>query len=314
MNVATFSLAGLISLSFSIALPAQTLLVSTGEVKHINSDYNPIYLDKLEMQAGSKIVLDQNLPNHIWKVQIKEAVFALDTIIDATGAPGPKVADQTAVPPEAAECQSGGQVAAAGIPGAPGQSGVDLNILMGIRQLGHLYIYNSGGAGGTGGRGGIGAKGGNANCSCDGGLGGTGGIGGPGGPGGDTSHVIINWYSLTNFNAHPAPTERPQQQHPQQQHPQQQTKQDPKENPKNLPVVLDMPVGLEVQGGPGPAGGGGPGGPEGPAGGAHCCTFWCKGSGGGGSPGPPGPPGSTGHYNEPVIHRINPEAIRTLLQ
>lgn len=283
---------------FSFVVKGQTLLVKTGETKEINSSYNPIYLDKLEMQQGSKIVVSQDLPNHIWQVQIKEAVFALDTIIDASGAPGTPGAKQTFVPPEAPECRPGGQVASPGGDGGPGQSGGELNILMGIRQLGHLYIYASGGRGGNGGQGGIGAKGGNANCSCDGGSGGNGGIGGRGGPGGDTSHVIINWYSLANFNPNPHP----------------QTQQSPNEDPKGRIVVYDVPVGLEVQGSRGTHGSGGPGGQEGPAGGAHCCTFWCKGSGGGGSPGPTGPDGTDGDYNAPAIQRINPPAFKTLFQ
>jgi hypothetical protein len=288
---------------------SQTLTVHTGETKDINNSYNPIYLDQLVMEPNSTLRLGEDLPNRIWTVQIRDATFGQDSKILAAGGPGIGGSPIPGVPAAAEECR-GGNGGATGSSGSPGKLGINVDMLVGIRQLDHLVIDNSGGKGGDGGSGQTGGKGGNANCGCDGGAGGGGGLGGNGAAGGDTGRLTINWYPVGPFESIQAqkradirskqtPAQRPQEQQ--------------QEAPPKTVFIYDVPVGLEVTGVPGPGGNRGGGGPGGESGGAHCCAFWCKGSGGPPTPGGNGQSGTGGHYIPPTIQRINPPALSKAL-
>src|SRR5258708_5044654 len=128
----------------------QTLTVHSGETKVIDNSYNPIYLDKLVMEANSTIKLGEDLPNRIWKVQIRTATFGQDAAIVATGTPGVDGSSIPGVPAAADECR-GGNGGGTGGTGNTGTSGIDIDMLVGISQLDHLIIDSSGGRGGTGG-------------------------------------------------------------------------------------------------------------------------------------------------------------------
>lgn len=312
--------------SFAIGLAAwpvssQTLVVSAGTTRNIGAAYLPLYLDALEMQDDSTIVIDDDVVE--WRVQIRSARFGARTKIVASGANGSNgQANQTEVP-QAGYCESGGQVAPSGENGLPGKNGKAVTMLIGIASLVDLTIIGNGGRGGDGGRGSRGRKGGQASCFCDGGTGGTGGRGGSGGRGGDTSRIRIDWYpvaefgktsgtleevalaqqnalraELAGFFAFDGSTKIPA---------------------RSLPPVIEgqvgklraasmmmFPVGLQVLHTPGQGGDGGKGGPEGFAGEGRTCTFWSKGSGAGGVGGPIGSNGFPGNAVQPVVQRIAP--------
>jgi len=185
---------GLLAIALNSA--AETLIVRSGQAITIDNNYNPIYLDALVMEDDSKVIVVRDA----WHVTIKEATFGKNTLIDGSRGVSADAADNTTVPVQAKECDSGGQLSyLQGPKGDDGKDGASIQMLVGIREVKHLVINVNGGGGGHGGRGGQGRQGGAANCICHGGTGGTGGNGGSGGRGGDSGAVYIRWYPVERF-------------------------------------------------------------------------------------------------------------------